>query len=341
MAGEDTTVGFVFGSSMPPEQLVPLAVAADDAGIDEIWFSEDCFFTGGISAAAAALASTRRVKIGLGIVSVMLRHPAVLAMEIATMERAFPGRLRPGIGVGVPAWLKQLGREPRSAVTALTESVTALRTLLGGGTMDALNEYYSFQGVALEHPPTTPIGIHMGVLGPRMLRLSGALAAGSILSVCAGSEYVRWAREQIDTGRSQAARNDPHRVTAFALYAVDSDRAKARAQVRAQLGFYLGAGGPNAITDVHGITKPLTEMLERGGIEAVTRDMPESWVEALTVSGTPEDCAQRIELLRSSGADSVALFPAVAGRTMETVRMTAREVLPLLSAKRTPAEKSL
>ena len=333
MPQDDKAVGFVFGSSMAPEHLVPLAVSADDVGIDEIWFSEDCFFTGGISAAAAALASTQRVKVGLGVVSAMLRQPALLAMEVATMARAFPGRLRPGIGLGVPAWLRQLGREPSSPVTALTETVTALGTLLAGGRVDSVGKYHSFHGVALEHPPTTPVPIHMGVVGPRMLRLSGQLAGGSILSVCAGAEYVRWARDQVDVGRQEAGRDDPHRITAFAIYAVDHDRDAARAQVRAQLGFYLGAGGPNAITDVQGISEPLREMIVRGGSGAVTREMPDSWIDELTVSGTPEDCAERIERLLSSGADSVALFPAASEGITRAVPVTAREVLPLLTAR--------
>jgi 5,10-methylenetetrahydromethanopterin reductase len=38
--------------------------------------------------------------VGTSIVSGLVRHPAVLAMEIAGISRAFPGRFRPGIGLG-------------------------------------------------------------------------------------------------------------------------------------------------------------------------------------------------------------------------------------------------
>src|SRR5215210_2513018 len=106
-----------------------MAVEAERAGFGEVWLSEDYFFSGGVSAAAVALAATERIPVGLGVVSAMSRHPALLAMEIATLDRAFPGRLMPAVGLGVPGWLEQMGLKPRSALGAVRECVTAVRTL--------------------------------------------------------------------------------------------------------------------------------------------------------------------------------------------------------------------
>jgi 5,10-methylenetetrahydromethanopterin reductase len=326
---EDKKLGLVLGSSMPPEQLIPVAAQADEFGFDELWFSEDCFFTGGISAASAALAATSRIQVGLGIVSAMLRHPALLAMEVATMAGAFPGRVAAGIGLGVPAWLRQVGRSPRSSLGAMTECVTALRRLLDGETLSVTGQNFVFEGVALAHPPARRVPIHMGVSGHRMLRLSGELADGSILSVGGGVKYVTWARQQIDAGRSKAGRTSPHHVTAFALYAVDADRHRARDEVRGPMAFYKAAGGVNAMTDVEEISETLTEMLDRGGTDVVAREMPERWLEDMSVCGTPEDCAHSIRALYEAGADSVALFP-VAGNIQQVTRLTSAEVMPLL-----------
>src|ERR1700754_304966 len=116
-------VGVVLGSALAPERLPRLAQLAAQGGFCELWFAEDYFFTGGISGAAAALAATDEIPIGLGVVSAMVRHPALLAMEIATIDRMFPGRLHPGIGTGVPAWMRQMGVKPRSPLSALRESV--------------------------------------------------------------------------------------------------------------------------------------------------------------------------------------------------------------------------
>lgn len=330
MASEGKKLGLVLGSAMPPEELVPAAVQADRSGLDELWFSEDCFFTGGISAATAALAATSRIRVGLGVVSAMLRHPALLAMEVATMSRAFPGRLTAGIGLGVPAWLRQVGRYPASPLRAMTECVTAVRALTSGDRIDTAGEEFFFRDVALTHPATEPIPVFMGVSGPKMLRLSGELADGTVLSVGAGASYVRWARQQIDQGRARAGRTTGHHITAFALYAVDDDRQRARDEVRGPLAFYKAAGGVNAMTDVEGISDRLSSMIQRGGADLVASEMPESWIDDLSVCGTPDDCAARVQALYEAGADSVALFPVSPASTSSMARITADRLLPLL-----------
>src|ERR1051326_5213840 len=101
-------VGLVLGSHLAPEQIASTARLGEELGYTELWLAEDYFFTGGIAGAAAALAATSESPVGLGIVSAMARHPAALAMEISTLARMYPGRLRPGIGLGVPAWVRQM-----------------------------------------------------------------------------------------------------------------------------------------------------------------------------------------------------------------------------------------
>ena len=116
-------VGLVLGSALPPEDIPTVARRGEELGFGELWLAEDYFFTGGISGATAVLAQTTEVPVGLGIVSAMVRHPGVLAMEIATMARMYPGRVHPGIGLGVPAWIDQMGLTPPSQLGAMRECV--------------------------------------------------------------------------------------------------------------------------------------------------------------------------------------------------------------------------
>src|SRR2546429_838110 len=111
-------VGLALGTAIPPERIREAAAASERLGYDELWLLEDYFFTGGISAATVALSATERIPVGIGIVSAMVRHPAVLAMEIATIARIYPRGLRPGIGLVAPAWLDQMGLPPTTQVTA-------------------------------------------------------------------------------------------------------------------------------------------------------------------------------------------------------------------------------
>src|SRR5262249_25636925 len=193
-------VGLVLGTAIPPEQMREAAAAGERLGYDELWLLEDYFFVGGVSAASVVLGATERIPVGIGIVSAMVRHPAVLAMEIATIARIYPHRLRPGIGLGAPAWLDQMGLRPKTQLTALRDCVTAIRALLAGQTVSQ-GAFFKFDRVRLAYPPDAPTPIYMGVLARKGLVLSGEISDGTILSVLAGEAYVAWAGQQVEAGR--------------------------------------------------------------------------------------------------------------------------------------------
>jgi alkanesulfonate monooxygenase SsuD/methylene tetrahydromethanopterin reductase-like flavin-dependent oxidoreductase (luciferase family) len=91
----DPALGLVVRPEHPPEALPGLARAVEDAGFDELWLWEDCFFAGGIATTATALAATSRVKVGLGIMPAPVRNAAFVAMEIAALARMHPEQVPP------------------------------------------------------------------------------------------------------------------------------------------------------------------------------------------------------------------------------------------------------
>jgi len=322
-------LGLVVGSGLAPERLGPAAREAEDLGFDEVWVSEDFFFSGGVAGAAIALAATRRVRVGLGVVSALVRHPALLAMELATLARAHPGRLVPGIGLGVPAWMDQMGLGHASPLSVVRECVAIVRSLLDGDIVSHDGRTASLHDAHLVHPPSERLPLHLGVIGPRMLGLAGEIADGSVLSVLGGEAYLRFARERVDAGRAMAGRSDPHPLTLLVLYAVSTDSVEARRAARGSLAFYAAAGGTNALTDTAGISDEL-RALAGGGVDAVRDGMPETWVTDLTVSGAPDEVAERLDRLKAAGADAIALVPVPPERVHETLALTAMEVLPRL-----------
>ncbi len=325
-----SNTGLVIGSSVGPESLAGAAARAEQAGFSELWLAEDFFFTGGISGANIALGATSGIQVGLGVVSAVVRHPALLAMEIATTARAHPGRFQPGIGLGVPAWMRQMGLMPDSPLSAVRECVSSVRALLDGEKLTNTGKVFDFDAVELVYPQDDRIPLHLGVIGPKMLELSGEVADGSILSVAAGVDYIQWARERISEGREKAGREGDHHLTVFAICAVSDDAVAAKRQARRTLAFYKAAGGRNALTDVAGISDDLMDMVSRGGAETVEAEMPDTWVEDLTVSGTPDEVAGKIKRLVDAGADSVALFPALGSDVDTMIDVGATKILPAL-----------
>jgi 5,10-methylenetetrahydromethanopterin reductase len=329
-------VGLVVASGAAPEEVPRFAAAAEELGFGELWMPEDYFFVGGMSSAVAALGATTKIPVGLGVVSAMARHPAVLAMEIATIERLYPGRLMPGIGLGVPHWVHQMGLMPKSQLAALRETVTAVKRLLNGEEVTEEGQVHSFNQVKLTHPLEQQPPVYMGVVGPKMLRLSGEVADATVVSVLAGTTYVRWLRERIAEGQKVAGREGQrHRVATFVLYSVDEDPARAREAMRATAAFYLAAMPKSALTDVYGIGEELMDMFQRGGAEAasvIASEMPEQWINDLTVAGTPDQVAEKIQALLAAGSESVCLCPIPPERSTEMLELTARRVLPAVSA---------
>ena len=175
-------LGFVFTPVMPPERLRPVARAVEEAGLDELWVWEDCFTESGIASAALALGATERITVGIGLMPVPLRNVALTAMELATLERAIPGRLIAGVGHGVQAWMGQIGARVESPVTLLREYSTALRRLLDGETVTVDGRYVRLEGVALGWPPAGRLPLMIGGGGPVTLRLAAELGDGVLLA---------------------------------------------------------------------------------------------------------------------------------------------------------------
>jgi alkanesulfonate monooxygenase SsuD/methylene tetrahydromethanopterin reductase-like flavin-dependent oxidoreductase (luciferase family) len=211
-----------------------MARVADESGLDQLWLWEDCFLEGGIAAASAALAWTERLTVGIGLMPVPFRNVALATMEIATVERLFPGRFKPGVGHGVQDWMEQVGARVQSPLTLLREHLLAMRALLNGETVTTQGRYVKLDKVALDWPPATKPAVFAGAMGPKSIKLCGEAADGTILTDRVSVEGVREARRLIDEGRAEAGRTDKHEVVVYVLAATGPTAAeRVKAEVEA------------------------------------------------------------------------------------------------------------
>lgn len=320
-------VGVLIPTTTSPEELVPTAKFVEEQGFAQVWVAEDYFFLGGVASAAMVLEATSEIAVGIGVLSAVVRHPAVTAMELATLARAHPGRLLPGIGHGVPAWTQQMGLYPPSPLRTFREVLTSLRRLLDGETLTEDTGTFTYNGVTLTHPaPGLPL--YGGVVGPKSLELSGEVADGTVLSVLAGPKYVELAAECAARGMAKAGRTGAHQLPTFTIFAVDDDGEAAKAAVKDTVAFYLAAVGPTALSGAYGANEALAEMLTRGGPDLVAKEMPADWLEAFAVAGTPAECTAKIEALLEAGAASVVLVPTPADRGRPLLEQAAKQILP-------------
>ncbi|KAA9105607.1 LLM class flavin-dependent oxidoreductase [Microbacterium rhizomatis] len=265
-------IGAIFTPSFPPEALRNAVQTAEAEGVPELWLWEDCFRESAFAAASAALAWTERLRIGIGVAPMPFRNVAALAMEIATVERLFPGRLIPGVGHGVLSWMGQIGARVASPLTLMREYVPALRGLLAGEEISTDGRYVSLDQVRLDWPPAQPVAVLAAGEGPKTVRLTGEVADGTILPDGSNPERVARTLALAREGREAAGRDGAHELIVFVIAAFGGD--EARAAVRVQLEKSKGEADP-----------------------------------ALVIGGGPEDVAAAVGPFFDAGATAVILQP--------------------------------
>jgi alkanesulfonate monooxygenase SsuD/methylene tetrahydromethanopterin reductase-like flavin-dependent oxidoreductase (luciferase family) len=265
-------IGVMYDRDWAPEELPGFARRAEALGVDDLWVVEDLGWGGGVSAAAVALGATERVRVGIGITPAPLRSPALLAMELATLSRVFPGRLVAGIGHGVPEWMARAGVAPRSPLALLEETVTSVRTLLRGGRVELAGREVHLDGVELVHPPVEVPPVVTGVVRPRSLELSGRVADGTVITEGHGPGDLANARALTVKGGA----GPDHSLTVLAFACVDDDPEEVRRAL-----------------DPH--------------VEGHAAWLGRPREEVFTVSGTAAQAAGRVRELAEAGADTVVL----------------------------------
>jgi alkanesulfonate monooxygenase SsuD/methylene tetrahydromethanopterin reductase-like flavin-dependent oxidoreductase (luciferase family) len=285
-------VGCVFRPQHAPEKLAAAARAADAAGLDEMWLWEDCFASGGIAAAAIALANSSRMSVGVGVLPAPMRNVALTAMEIATLERAFPGRVRIGVGHGVQDWMAQIGERVASPMTYLREYLMCLRALLHGEVVTFAGRYVSLTDVRLEWPPTPNIEVLAAATGPRTLELSGELATGTVITSGTTPDGLRESLTHIRTGQTRRIDVESHSVVVYIVCAT----------------------GPDAEADI------LDEL----------RHWDFDPADDVAACGNATDIAMAARRWLAAGADTIVLQPSAEADVESFVTFVGSEVQPLL-----------
>jgi 5,10-methylenetetrahydromethanopterin reductase len=279
-------VGALFPAKRPIGELPGVAREVEALGFDELWLAEDCFLHSGPSAAATALALTERIAVGIGLLPVSVRNPAIVAMELATLANLHPERVQVAFGHGVEAWMRQIGARPPNRIAAMSEVVDTTRALLHGEEVTRHDRFVDLDAVRLDEPPRHPPPLLIGTTGERGMATARAVADGLVLPEGAGEAAVRWAAEQIGGGAT---------LVVYAWMRIDDDGPAARAALApAVQGWRDGGMYPN--------------LVGRAGLEAPA-EIDDDAVRRVAVAGTAGECAEAVARLGDAGASSVVIVP--------------------------------
>jgi F420-dependent oxidoreductase-like protein len=209
------------------DQLVEHAQWAEGQGFTTVWYAS---VTGGDPLAAMALAgrATSRIELGTAVLQTYPCHPLLQANRVASVVDAMG---RPGFTLGIgpshEKWVTMLyGMSFDNPGRSTEEYVQILTTLLRGEGVDVTGEDWSC------HAPTgvTPahrVPVLVSAMGPRMLKVAGALADGTITYLAAPKLLETRIVPQISEAASAAGRPAP-RIVAGLPVAVHDDITEAR-----------------------------------------------------------------------------------------------------------------
>lgn len=327
-------IGVSYRRDWAPSGLPEYAKKVEQLGFDELWVVEDCFYASGIASATAALATTSKLSVGLGIMPAVARNPVFTAMEIATIAAMFPGRFTPGIGHGVKRWMQQLGAFPKSQMTALEDAAIITKQLLAGEVVNYEGKQFQLDNGVLVHPPSQVPPVYLGVRGPKSLGLSGRIADGTILAEFSSPAYVEKAKKYIENGMHGQAKS--HQITVFVFSSASESKDVGREQVRPLVANAIASGRKDMYFT------PLTALENIQGLRAIedtaalAARIPDEWIDQMALIGNKNDWKQTLEEFSDAGVDTVVLVP-LRGTQPTEIEKFAKSIRYLLPF---PANKS-
>jgi len=173
-------------------ELIDAVVAADAAGIDEVWIADEGIMRDPVVVFGAAAQLTRRVRMGIGITTPALRHPGAIASTVASLDELSDGRMMLGFGVGGEQSLGPFGLTVERPVALVRDALSTARAVLHRVDSDG----YSVPDFAA---PARDVPLYVASRGQQINRLASREADGVFLSGFAPDrldEVVGWARSE-------------------------------------------------------------------------------------------------------------------------------------------------
>jgi len=273
-----------------------------DLGYTDLWSSE----AGGTDAfTPLALASVwvPSMRLGCAIVPAYTRGPALMAMSVAAMAEAAPGRFAFGIGTSSNVIVERWNGIPFEKPYEQTrDMVRFLRAALGGEKMSEKYETFEVQGFRLGRVPEQPPAILIGALRQGMLRLAGREADGAIINWLS-AEDVRTVAPYVHEG------GDDKEIVARIFVCPSTDAETVRNFGRMAVSAYLNVPVYRAFHEWLGRDE-LTGMWkawDEGDRKAAVAAIPDSVVNELIVHGSPEQCREHVQRYIDNGVTTTAL----------------------------------
>jgi probable F420-dependent oxidoreductase len=297
-----------YGMSLPLNG-VPLHAHRDwiremvDLGYTDFWSSE-ADGSDGFTPCALATAWSDTCRTGIAIIPAYTRGPALMAMSVASLADAAPGRFVMGIGTSSNVIVERWNDIPFEKPYQQTrDMVRFLRKALGGEKVKEKFESFEVKGFKLARPVETPPPILIAALREGMLRLAGREGDGAILNWLSADD-VKTVTPYVHAG------GEGKEIVARIFVIPTADRDLARNIGRRAVAAYLNVPVYAAFHEWLGRGEMLTPMWDKwqeGDRQGALEVIPDEVVDSLIVHGSPAECREHIQRYVENGVHTPAL----------------------------------
>lgn len=319
-------------NDLPVAEYVRLARAAEAAGFDQFWVSNDLFLRSAPVILTAVAAATERIEIGTCILNPYTFHPGEIAMFAATLDEAANGRFNLGIAAGAAEFLKWVGIHPERPLAATVESIRAINRLMQGERVPVEGHFLNWTDEAyLRFTPRRRVPVYLGAMSPNMLRAIGEVADGG-LPLLLPPEHYETVLPYIQEGATKVGRDlSEVDIAACVWCSMSDDRQQAEDALREKIAYYGHAMSP-LIWERLGLTRADFDAIEHAamveGDMAKARALVTPTMLNIGIVGTSSDVIERLEGLVARGVRHLSLGPPLGPDVYAALEMVGRDVIP-------------
>ena len=331
---ENIGVGTDGATSM--SETVELAKWAEALAFHSFWLAEGYHSRSAVVRATLIAGATSKIKIGLGILSPHTKHPALLAMDAASIDEIARDRVILGIGRVLNA-LRKHAIDSGGTLQLVKESIEIVKGILGGSQFQYSGSRFKIAspGSRLDLEACGTLPVYLGATGPAALRLAGQYADGVLFNYPCTPEFVRHAMPLIEEGLSRAGRKlDDFDVAAYLLISVDNDE---KAAVNAAKRF-VAQKLPTRHSDMlrhAGVTQAevsaVRERVAMLGPDKAAATIADDLVRKVAIAGTPDQVAQGLRAFLGTGLKLPIAWEIVGPDRRRSLDLLARAVMPKLA----------
>jgi probable F420-dependent oxidoreductase len=299
---------------------VEAARNAEARGFHSVWTIEFFNQHGFVRLAACAVA-TERVRIGTAIAYAFMRTPLLAASAAMDLDELSGGRMILGLGSGTRSMNERWYSVPFEAPPAprMREAVRLIRAAIAehkGLGFSFEGQHYSVNIPMYGRPGAVrgEIPIYVAGVNRGMIRAAAGVADGLIGHPVFTRKYIR---ERV----LPELESSPCQLAPYVVCSISDDVDQARREARAQIAFYYTTRLYHSILDVHGwrnIGEEIATAFRRGDLGAMAQAVPDELVDAIAVTGRPEEARDRLRQWEGL-ADHLLLYPPSFGASPERI----------------------